>query len=54
MPILAAEAPSIEAGTMDKDLMWVVWKLKEGVRWHDGKPVTADELFAPGTRDLVG
>ena len=43
VPILAAEAPSIEAGTMDKDLMWVVWKLKEGVRWHDGKPFTADD-----------
>src|SRR5215472_2441300 len=43
IPILAAEAPSVEAGTIDKDLMWVVWKLKEGVRWHDGQPFTADD-----------
>jgi len=43
VPILAAEAPSVEAGTLDKDLMWVVWKLKKGVRWHDGQPFTADD-----------
>jgi peptide/nickel transport system substrate-binding protein len=43
VPILAAEAPSVEAGTLDKDLKWVVWKLKEGVRWHDGQPFTADD-----------
>jgi peptide/nickel transport system substrate-binding protein len=43
VPILAAEAPSVEAGTIDKDLMWVVWKLKEGVKWHDGQPFTADD-----------
>ena len=45
VPILAAEAPSIEAGTIDRDLMWVVWKLKEGVRWHDGRPFTADDCI---------
>src|SRR6516164_10967102 len=28
VPILAAEVPSVETGTVDKDLMWVVWKLK--------------------------
>ena len=43
VPILAAEPPSVEAGTLDKDLMWVVWKLKEGARWHDGQPFTADD-----------
>jgi peptide/nickel transport system substrate-binding protein len=42
-PILAAEVPSVEAGTVDKDLMWVVWKLKQGVKWHDGAPFTADD-----------
>jgi peptide/nickel transport system substrate-binding protein len=42
-PILAAEIPSVEAGTVDKDLMWVVWKLKQGVKWHDGAPFTADD-----------
>jgi peptide/nickel transport system substrate-binding protein len=43
VPILAAEVPSVEGGTLDKDVNWVVWKLKEGVRWHDGKPFTADD-----------
>jgi peptide/nickel transport system substrate-binding protein len=23
--------------------MWVVWKLKPGVKWHDGQPFTADD-----------
>ena len=42
-PILAAEVPSVEAGTVDRDLMWVVWKLRQGVKWHDGAPFTADD-----------
>ncbi|HWB50495.1 MAG TPA: peptide ABC transporter substrate-binding protein [Stellaceae bacterium] len=44
-PILAAEVPSVEAGTVDKDLKWVVWKLKQGVKWHDGQPFTADDCI---------
>src|SRR5215469_128663 len=43
VPILAAEVPSVETGTVVKDLMWVVWKLKQGVKWHDGTPFTADD-----------
>ncbi|HEV2188267.1 MAG TPA: peptide ABC transporter substrate-binding protein [Stellaceae bacterium] len=43
VPILAADVPSVEAGSVDKDLMWVVWKLKPGVKWHDGQPLTADD-----------
>ncbi|HEU0218662.1 MAG TPA: peptide ABC transporter substrate-binding protein [Stellaceae bacterium] len=43
VPVLAAEVPSVEAGTVDKDLMWVVWKLKQGVKWHDGQPFGADD-----------
>ncbi|HXO03143.1 MAG TPA: peptide ABC transporter substrate-binding protein [Stellaceae bacterium] len=43
VPILAAEIPSVENGTVDKDLMWVVWKLKQNVTWHDGQPFTADD-----------
>src|SRR6202046_4610204 len=45
LPILAAEIPSVEAGTVDKDLMWVVWKLKQGVKWDDGQPSTADDCI---------
>ena len=43
VPVLAAEVPSVETGTVDKDLMWVVWKLKQGVKWHDGQPFSADD-----------
>ena len=42
-PILAAEIPSVEAGTIDQELKWVVWRLKHGVTWHDGHPFTADD-----------
>ncbi|MBR0693932.1 peptide ABC transporter substrate-binding protein [Bradyrhizobium lablabi] len=43
-PILAAEIPSIQNGGLAADAKSVVWKLKPGVKWHDGKPVTADDL----------
>ena len=43
IPILAAEVPSREAGTVAADGRWVIWKLKKGVTWHDGTPFTADD-----------
>src|SRR6185369_9414587 len=43
-PILAAEAPSVTAGTLAKDLTSVTWRLKKNVQWHDGKPFTADDV----------
>ena len=43
VPILAAEIPNAESGTLDKDISWVIWKLKKGVKWHDGEPFTADD-----------
>src|SRR5207245_9147881 len=43
-PILAAEIPSIKNGALSADAKSVIWKLKPGVKWHDGKPVTADDL----------
>jgi peptide/nickel transport system substrate-binding protein len=44
MPILAAEVPSVPAGTLARDGTWVIWRLKKGVTWHDGKPFTADDV----------
>ncbi|MEK7385162.1 MAG: ABC transporter substrate-binding protein, partial [candidate division NC10 bacterium] len=44
VPILAAEAPTIQNGGLAKDLTWVTWRLKKGVTWHDGKPFTADDV----------
>jgi peptide/nickel transport system substrate-binding protein len=42
-PVLAAEIPSIENGGVAKDGLSVTWKLKQGVKWHDGQPFTADD-----------
>ncbi len=42
-PMLAAEIPSLENGGVARDGKSVTWKLKQGVRWHDGKPFTADD-----------
>jgi peptide/nickel transport system substrate-binding protein len=43
-PILAAEIPSTQNGGLAADGKSVVWKLKPGVKWHDGKPFTADDV----------
>ena len=44
VPILAAEIPSLENGGLSPDGRSVNWRLKPGLRWHDGAPVTADDL----------
>ncbi len=43
VPMLAAEIPSLQNGGLAKDGKSVIWKLKKGVTWHDGKPFTADD-----------
>ena len=43
-PVLAAEIPSCENGGLAADGKSVTWKLKRGVKWHDGKPFTADDV----------
>ena len=42
-PALAAEIPSKENGSVAADGLSVTWKLKRNVKWHDGKPFTADD-----------
>ena len=42
--VLAAEIPSRENGGLAADGLSVTWKLKNDVKWHDGKPFTADDL----------
>ena len=44
VPILAAEIPNTDNGTLAHDGKSVIWKLKPGVRWHDGTPFTADDV----------
>ena len=43
VPVLAAEIPTVENGGLAKDGMSVTWKLKQGVKWHDAQPFTADD-----------
>ena len=43
-PKLAAAIPSREDGTLAADGRSVIWKIKQGVRWHDGQPLTADDV----------
>jgi peptide/nickel transport system substrate-binding protein len=44
VPVLAAEIPDLENGGVAADGTSVVWKLKEDVQWHDGRPFTADDV----------
>src|SRR5215813_9115252 len=43
-PILAEAVPGREDGTLAADGKSVTWKLKKGVKWHDGQPFTADDV----------
>ena len=44
VPNLAAEVPTVENGGLSQDgLQWRV-KLREGVKWHDGRPFTAEDV----------
>jgi peptide/nickel transport system substrate-binding protein len=44
VPMLAAEIPDVENGGLARDGKSVTWKLKQNVKWHDGKPFTADDV----------
>lgn len=46
LPWLAEEIPTVENGGVSEDLTTITWKLKEGLLWSDGSPVTsADVVF---------
>jgi peptide/nickel transport system substrate-binding protein len=45
IPILAEEIPSVENGGRARDGTWTIWRLKQGVVWHDGRPFTADDVL---------
>jgi peptide/nickel transport system substrate-binding protein len=44
VPILADRVPTVDNGDLARDGTWVVWRLKKGVSWHDGKPFTAEDV----------
>ena len=60
VPYLAQEIPTAENGGVSADLTTITWKLKEGLLWSDGSPVTAEDavftwqyLHRPGRRLLA-
>ena len=42
---LASEFPSVENETLAEDLTWAIWKLREGVKWHDGEDFNAEDVI---------
>jgi peptide/nickel transport system substrate-binding protein len=38
-----AEIPTLENGGVTEDMTSITWKLKPGLKWSDGTPVTADD-----------
>jgi peptide/nickel transport system substrate-binding protein len=48
VPVLAEELPSVKKGTwkidMQKKTMITVYKLRPGLKWHDGKPYTSKDF----------
>jgi peptide/nickel transport system substrate-binding protein len=41
---LAEKIPDPADGDVSADLLTVTWKLREGLRWSDGTPLTSDDL----------
>jgi peptide/nickel transport system substrate-binding protein len=44
VPILAAEIPGKNNDGLAEDGRSIVWKLKQGTKWHDGTPFTSDDV----------
>ena len=43
VPYLAGPIPTVDNGGVGEDLTSITWKLKDGLLWSDGTPVTADD-----------
>ncbi|PLS21660.1 peptide ABC transporter substrate-binding protein [Neptunicoccus cionae] len=44
VPYLAEEIPTVANGGVSEDLTSITWKLKEGLKWSDGTPVTSADV----------
>ncbi len=45
VPRLAAEIPTAENGGLSEDMTTITWKLKEGILWSDGTPLTVEDVI---------
>src|SRR5262249_54843915 len=46
-PLLAEDVPSLQNGLwvlLPDGRMELTWKIRDGARWHDGTPLTSDDL----------
>jgi len=48
VPWLVEEIPTVENGGVSEDLMSITWKLKDGILWSDGTPLTAEDVVFTG------
>ncbi|MEM6548160.1 MAG: peptide ABC transporter substrate-binding protein [Pseudomonadota bacterium] len=48
VPWLAEEIPTVDNGGVAEDLKSITWRLKEGLLWSDGTPVTAEDVVFSG------
>ncbi|MGD9148254.1 MAG: peptide ABC transporter substrate-binding protein [Anaerolineae bacterium] len=48
VPWLVDEIPTVENGGVSEDLTSITWKLKEGIVWSDGTPLTAEDVVFTG------
>jgi peptide/nickel transport system substrate-binding protein len=44
VPQLAAEVPTVRNGGISRDGLTIAYKLRRGVRWHDGAPFTSADV----------
>lgn len=44
VPELAVEVPSADNGGVSADGLTITWKLKEGLYWSDGEPLTSEDV----------
>ncbi|VAV88290.1 ABC transporter, substrate-binding protein (cluster 5, nickel/peptides/opines) [hydrothermal vent metagenome] len=44
VPWLADSVPTVENGGVSADLKSITWKLKPGLKWSDGTPVTSEDV----------
>ncbi|PZX15631.1 peptide ABC transporter substrate-binding protein [Celeribacter halophilus] len=44
VPYLAESVPTVENGGVSEDLKTITWKLKEGLKWSDGTPLTSEDV----------
>ena len=48
VPWLVEEIPTVENGGVSEDLTSITWKLKDGILWSDGTPLTAEDVVFTG------